>query len=294
MNEIKKLAPEETKADFEHVNIKKVQDYWDSRPCNLFHSKAEVGTKTYFDEVEKRKYFVEPHIPGFANFDLWKGKKVLEIGCGLGTESINFARAGADLTIVEISQRSLDLCKKRFEVFGLKANFHQGNAEELEKILPKEDLGSYDLIWSFGVIHHTPNPENVVRGMKALLKPDGEIRIMVYSKVSYKLFWLMNHTKTWDFSQVDAMMAKYSEAQVGCPVTYTYTFDEVKKKLLKGFDVLELFKDHIFPWKVDEYKKHNYVKEDEWKDVSFEQFREFEKELGWHTMVRAKVSKEHK
>jgi 2-polyprenyl-3-methyl-5-hydroxy-6-metoxy-1,4-benzoquinol methylase len=287
MDEIKKLNTEEVKVDFGHTDIKRVQDYWDSRPCNLFHSKAEVGTKQYFDEVEKRKYFVEPHIAPFAKFEQWKGKKVLEIGCGLGTESINFARAGAELSIVELSQRSLDLCKKRFEVFGLKANFYQGNAEKLEEIIPKEDLGTFDLIWSFGVIHHTPHPQNVVEGMKKFLKKDGEVRIMVYSKISYKLFWLMNHTKTWDFSQVDAMMSKYSEAQVGCPVTYTYSFDEVRNKLLPGWEVDELFKDHIFPWKVDEYKKHNYVKEDEWKDVTFEQFREFEKELGWHTMIRA-------
>lgn len=289
MNEIKPLSAEEAQAEFAKVDINKVQDYWDRRPCNLFHSKAEVGTKQYFDEVEKRKYFVEPHIPGFAEFDLWKGKKVLEIGCGLGTESINFARAGATLSIVELSGKSLELTKKRFEVFGLKANFYQGNAEDLENILPKEDLGTFDMVWSFGVIHHTPHPENVIRGIKKFLKPEGEARIMVYSKVSYKLFWLMNHTKTWDFSQVDSLIAKYSEAQVGCPVTYTYTFDECGK-LMDGFTITGLQKDHIFPWKVDEYKQHNYVKEDEWKNLTYEQFHQFEKELGWHTLIKAKLN----
>lgn len=290
MNEITKLAPEEASAHFAETEVKRVEDYWDRRPCNLFHSKAEVGTKQYFDEVEKRKYFVEPHIPGFAEFDLWKGKKVLEIGCGLGTESINFARAGANLTIVELSSKSLELCKKRFEVFGLKANFYHGNAEELEKILPKEDLASYDLVWSFGVIHHTPHPEKVMDGIKNLLKPDGEIRIMVYSKVSYKLFWLMHHTKEWDFAKADSLVAKYSEAQVGCPVTYTYTFDE-SAVLCKDFKITSITKDHIFPWKVDEYKQHKYVKEDEWANVEFAKFREFEKELGWHTLIKANLKK---
>jgi len=254
----------------------------------LFHSKAEVGTKQYFDEVEKRKYFVEPHIPGFAEFDKWKGKKVLEIGCGLGTESINFARAGAELTIIEISSRSLELCKKRFEVFGLKAEFIQGNAEELDKLIPKEAHGTFDLVWSFGVIHHTPFPEKVVAGIKKILKPKGEIRMMVYSKVSYKLFWLLHHTNNWNFGNMDTLMAKYSEAQVGCPVTYTYTFDEAKQ-LFDGFDVIEMHKDHIFPWKVDEYKQHKYVKEDEWKDVPLERFRQLEKELGWHLLITAKL-----
>ena len=83
--------------------VKDVKNYWNNRPCNIKHSKKEIGTKEYFNDVEYRKYFVEPHIPEFAEFDKWKGKKVLEIGCGIGTDSINFAKAGAILTCVELS-----------------------------------------------------------------------------------------------------------------------------------------------------------------------------------------------
>ena len=90
--------------------VKDVKNYWDDKPCNIKHSKKEIGTKEYFNDVEYRKYFVEPHIPEFAEFDKWKGKKVLEIGCGIGTDSINFAKAGAILTCVELSEKSLELC----------------------------------------------------------------------------------------------------------------------------------------------------------------------------------------
>ena len=103
--------------------IAKVSKFWNDRPCNIRHSKEPVGSREYFDEVATRKYFVESHIPGFAQFDRWKGKKVLEIGCGIGTDSISFAKSGADLTIVELSEKSLEICRKRFEVYGLKASF---------------------------------------------------------------------------------------------------------------------------------------------------------------------------
>ena len=101
------------------TTIKQVKDFWDNRPCNIRHSNKEIGTREYFEEVTTKKYFVEPHIIPFANFDEWEGKKVLEIGCGLGTASQSFAEAGAIYTGVDISQTSLDLARKRFEVFGL-------------------------------------------------------------------------------------------------------------------------------------------------------------------------------
>ena len=81
--------------------IENVKQFWDDRPCNVRHSKKEIGTKEYFDEVEKKKLTAEPHIKTFSNFDEWNGKKVLEIGCGLATVGINFASHGANYTGVE-------------------------------------------------------------------------------------------------------------------------------------------------------------------------------------------------
>jgi 2-polyprenyl-3-methyl-5-hydroxy-6-metoxy-1,4-benzoquinol methylase len=104
---------------FEEICIDRVQDYWNSRPCNIRHSTAPVGTKEYFDQVEARKYFVEYHIPAFAEFQRWRGKKVLEIGCGIGTDTINFARAGAQVTTVDLSEKSMELARTRAAVFGL-------------------------------------------------------------------------------------------------------------------------------------------------------------------------------
>src|SRR5688500_16650673 len=165
---------------FTDVSIQKVRNYWNARPCNIRHSTAEIGTLEYFNQVEARKYFVEPHIPGFASFDEWRGKKVLEIGCGIGTDTINFARAGASVTAVDLSSESLELARKRAEVNGLsdKIRFFEANAEQLADFVDPEP---FDLIYSFGVIHHSPNPRQIVEHIRQNFVHEGsKVKIMVY------------------------------------------------------------------------------------------------------------------
>src|ERR1700691_3978909 len=130
------ISREET---FEDVAVARFQSYWNARPCNIRHSPKEVGTKEYFDEVEARKYFVESHIPRFAEFERWRGKKVLEIGCGIGTDTINFARYGAQVTAVDLTEKSLEMARKRAEVFGFtdRIRFIQADSEHLSDYLPE-------------------------------------------------------------------------------------------------------------------------------------------------------------
>jgi SAM-dependent methyltransferase len=270
---------------FAGVKIDNVRDFWDKRPCNIRHSPKPVGTKEYFDDVEKRKYFVEPHIPKHAQFDKWRGKKVLEIGCGIGTDSINFARNGAKLTAVELSEKTLALCRKRFEIYGLPAKFHIANVEELSSIVPVE---TYDLVYSFGVLHHTPNPERAIAEIKKYMGRESELRIMLYSKVSFKTFWILGTYGGWDFADMNRIITRYSEAQTGCPVTYTYTFAEAGE-LLRDFEILSMEKDHIFPYQIEPYTRYEYKKEWYWEKMDPELFRHLEKELGWHTLIRARI-----
>jgi len=302
------LETEQRSRLFKDVPIEEVEDFWNARPCNLRHGIAPIGTKEYFNQVEARKYKVEPHIKHFAEFEKWNNKDVLEIGCGLGTESTNFARNGARLTAVDLSSESVKLAKQRLNVFDLKGNVFVANAEKLSENLKdffqnennnseiikpnsfKDNIPQFDLVWSFGVLHHTPDPTQAINQIKKLLKKGGELRIMVYAKISYKLFFLMRETGVWDFSLIDRLIGEYSEAQSGCPVTYSYTIDDIPKKLLpeNDWEIVDIKKDHIFAYKIPEYKKHEYVREDCFAGISDEEFHELEKELGWHMLVTAK------
>ena len=140
-------------ADKSGPGIGAVEAYWDARPCNIRHSPKPVGSREYFDEVEQRKHFVESHIPGFAQFARWRGKRVLEVGCGIGTAAVKFVRHGADYTGVDLSHASLDLTRQRFEVYGLQGRLVVCNAEQLSDHVENKH---YDLVYSFGVIHHSP------------------------------------------------------------------------------------------------------------------------------------------
>lgn len=272
---------------FADVQIGSVKEYWDRRPCNIRHSPRPVGTKEYFDEVEARKYFVEPHIPGFAQFERWRGKKVLEIGCGIGTDTVNFARHGAKVTAIDLSEKSIEVARSRIEIYGLQdqVQFFSGNAEELGQFVPVEP---YDLIYSFGVIHHTPNPDRVLEQMRQYARPGTTVKIMVYHRRSWKVARIMLTEGKAQFWKLAELVASNSEAQTGCPITYIYTRRQGRKLLEgHGFRVREVLVDHIFSYRIPEYVQYRYVKEPYFRWMPPALFHGLEKRLGWHLCITA-------
>jgi len=272
---------------FSNKSIENVKDYWNKRPCNLRHSQAEVGTEKYFQEISMRKFFVEPHLIDFADFSSLKGKKVLEIGCGLGAATINFAKAGAEVTALDLSQKSIDIAKKNAESMGVadQIQFMQGNAEKLSEFLPEK---KYDLIFSFGVIHHSPHPDVIVEEAKMYLAPGGQFKVMVYYRYSWKVFWILAKYGKFQFWRLSDLIARHSEAQTGCPVTYAYSKKSAAKLFEnKGFKVKSIDIDHIFPYRIADYVKYRYVKVWYFRILPKSVFRFLEKKFGWHLCLTA-------
>lgn len=272
---------------FQDVDIERVREYWNARPCNIRHSPAPVGTKDYFDQVEARKYFVEPHIPGFAEFGRWSSKRVLEIGCGIGTDTVNFARNGATVTAVDLSDVSISVARQRIELLGLqdKVQLLTADAERLDEYLEPEP---YDLVYSFGVIHHAPHPLRIMDQVRNhFTRPGSVIKVMVYNRHSWKVLRMLLQEKG-AFWRLDDLIAKNSEAQWGSPVTYAYSRRSVRA-LFEDLEIVDLFVDHVFPFRIEDYVEYRYVKEWYFRHIPPRLWRVFERTMGWHLCVTAKV-----
>lgn len=255
---------------------KKIKKYWDRQPCNIKHSKKKIFSKEYFDEVKKKRYFVEPHILEFAQFKNYNKKNVLEIGCGIGTDAIEFIKNGAKYFGVEYSPKSLEITKKRIEILNLKKkkpelfNLDAENLSEIKKLNIK-----FDLIYSFGVIHHTINMKKCFNEIYELANKNTEIKIMLYAKNSYKNFLIAKTSYRY-------------EAQKGCPVVHVVDSNDIKKLINNKFKLISLKQDFIFPYKINSYKKNIYKKLDHFEFMPKKIFNTLQKNIGEHMLIRLK------
>ena len=158
----------------------RVRAFWQAHPCGTKFSDAEMGTREFFERVEAHRYTKEWHIPDAADFAGASGLRVLEIGCGLGTDGVQFAKAGAHYTGVDLTEAAIELTRKRFELAGLPGEFRIADAENLDFA---DD--SFDLVYSHGVLHHTPDTACAVRELYRVLKPGGRAIVMLYHRNSY-------------------------------------------------------------------------------------------------------------
>jgi ubiquinone/menaquinone biosynthesis C-methylase UbiE len=165
----------------ENAKLKdRVRAFWQANPCGVKFADAAPGTQRFYELVEEHRYRTEWHIPAAADFAGARGLKVLEIGCGLGTDGAQFAKAGADYTGVDLTEASVQLARKRFELFNLPGTFKTADAENLD--FADE---SFDLVYSHGVLHHTPETEQAIKEVHRVLRPGGRAKVMLYHRDSY-------------------------------------------------------------------------------------------------------------
>jgi 2-polyprenyl-3-methyl-5-hydroxy-6-metoxy-1,4-benzoquinol methylase len=269
------------------ATITDVKNFWNARPCNIRHSPAPVGSVDWIVETEQRKRKVEPHIAGFAQFDKWFNSRVLEIGCGIGIDTVAFARTGAKVTAIDVSEESLHLARKRANLANVDIKFYEANAEQF--ILPV-NRGHFDLVYAFGSIHHSPNPDAILDNARYFIKDGGTLKLMVYNKYSWKSFWILlkyGHGKFWKFKE---LVARYSEAQTGCPITYTFSKRELRAMLERnGFHVRKMYVDHVFKFDIEAYKRFEYKTVWYFRWIPDSWFRAFERVAGWHLLCEATV-----
>ena len=266
------------------ASIEDVKKYWDSSPCFTRRSAAPRDSKQFMDETEARKFISEPAIPEFAEYEKWAGKYVLEIGAGIGIDAVNFARAGANVTAVDLSEKSLELTKKRADLANVPMTLIRANAEEP---LPISDP-AYHLIYAFGSIHHSPKPEAILREMRRHSGSGTILKLMVYNKWSFKALWILMKYGSGKFWKFKELIAKYSEAQTGCPITHVYSRKEIKKLVESaGFKVKKISVDHIFRFDIPSYIKHEYKVDWKFRWMPSWLFRALERTVGWHLLVEA-------
>lgn len=162
-----------------------VREFWEAAPCGARHAEAEEGTREFYDQVEAERNRLEPFIPAYADFASTRDRDLLEIGVGVGTDFIRFARAGARVTGVDLTEHSVSLVRRRLELEGLSGEVRIADAEQL----PFED-GSFDVVYSWGVLHHTPEPDRAIAEAVRVLKPGGRLCLMLYARHSWVAYGL--------------------------------------------------------------------------------------------------------
>ncbi|HEY0407224.1 MAG TPA: class I SAM-dependent methyltransferase [Pyrinomonadaceae bacterium] len=158
----------------------RVRAFWQANPCGTKFADAPPGTRLFYERVEEHRYKKEWHIPLAAGFAATKGQRVLEVGCGLGTDGAQFAKAGAIYTGIDLTDAAVELARRRFELFDLPGTFRTADAENLDFA-----DASFDVVYSHGVLHHTPDTERAVREVHRVLRPGGRAVVMLYHRDSY-------------------------------------------------------------------------------------------------------------
>src|SRR5688572_27872958 len=184
-------------------------------------TEAEVGTKQFFDDLDDYRFDKLRYLPQLVDFSAYRGQRLLEVGCGIGTDLARFARGGARVTGVDLAGTAIDLARKNFELHGLSAEeLRVANGEALPY-----PAATFEVVYGHGVIQYTADPAQLIRECHRVLKPGGTGIFMVYNRIS----WLNA------LSKVMKVALEHEDA----PVLKKFSIGEFRE-LLKPFAAVEI------------------------------------------------------
>ena len=233
-----------------------VKKYWEKEPCgtsDFIVEETSANTLEWYEKVENYRYKVEPFIFSTAQFTRHNGKKILEVGVGAGTDHLQWARAGAICYGVDLTDAAINTTRQRFELYGFKSELQRTDAEKL----PFPD-NTFDIVYSWGVIHHSEKPELIIQEIKRVLKPNGKFIGMMYGRnsvLTIKLWikhallngkiWrsfddvIWNHmesigTKSYTVKELEKMFNEFSYKEIK-PIITSYDKNKLPDWLTKFF-----------------------------------------------------------
>ena len=244
-------------------NKKNVKDFWTRNVCQADLPKAEKGSKEFFDEVEGIRYCYHYHLmPLFDRMvsEAGAGSRLLEIGCGMGSDLLQLARRGFRVTGVDLTEAGIELAKKRFDIYGQQAELRVADAENL----PFAD-STFDVVYSFGVLHHTPDTPKSIKEVHRVLKAGGKAYIMLYYRPSLNYLAHYLTGVPFDGSKRDK-----------CPVERAYNKCEIRE-MFADFGSVSIGIDYLFGtgWGIVNTVTPKFL------------HRLLGRVVGWHAMIEA-------
>jgi 2-polyprenyl-3-methyl-5-hydroxy-6-metoxy-1,4-benzoquinol methylase len=212
----------------------RAREQWSHDPAGAVYGREhEFGTREFFDAVESHRYTeYAPWMPEVMGFKKFAGARLLEVGCGMGTDLLQFARGGAAVTGVDLTPRSIEISRKHLQLYGQQGDFA---ISDCEKLPFKSE--SFDVIYSNGVLHHTPDTAGAVREFHRVLRRGGQARVMLYHRGSVA-YWgqiVLRHGllggELLRGRSPQQIMSRYVEVNEGggCPLVKVYSRTQARK-----------------------------------------------------------------
>jgi 2-polyprenyl-3-methyl-5-hydroxy-6-metoxy-1,4-benzoquinol methylase len=247
--------------------IEAIRAYWNEHIHDLQIARHPVGRKEFFDEIEAYRFDKLEYLPRVVGYSSCAGKRLLEVGCGIGIDLVRFAKHGAIVTGIDLAETAIGLAKKNMELHGVVGDLQLMNGENLQF-----GAESFDVVFAHGVLQYTPDPKGMSREIHRVLKPGGLAILMVYNRYSWlNLLALLFGVKL-----------EYADA----PAFKKYSISEFKQ-LLTPFSRVELIPER-FPVRS---RLHKGLKAEMYNRFFVDAFnlipRAMVRPFGWHLMAKA-------